>query len=68
MSGLFGEKPKAVQTPPVPAPPAIPEVGEEVRDIARKTRPRGRAETFLTGELIPTVDVNDNLRKKKVLG
>ena len=53
MSGLFGSKPKAIQAPPVPPPPAIPVVGEEVGDIARKKRPRGRKETFLTGELIP---------------
>ena len=53
MSGLLGGKPKAVQPPPVPAPPATPVVGEEVEDIARRRRPRGRRETFLTGDLIP---------------
>ena len=53
MSGLLGGKPKIVQPPPVPPPPAIPVVGEEVGDIARKKRPRGRKELFLTGELIP---------------
>ncbi len=46
-------KPKAIKAPPVPVTPPIPKVGEEVGDIARKKRPRGRKETFLTGELIP---------------
>lgn len=55
MSGLFGGPPKA-PTPPKPKPPlAIPEVGEEAGDIARKRRPRGFRETFLTGDLIPEV-------------
>lgn len=64
MSGLFGGPPKA------PAPPAtkpitpIPTVGEEVGERARKRRPRGRRETFLTGDLIPEVDVNRNLKEK----
>ena len=62
MGGLFGGKPKAVKPPPVPPPVAIPDVGEEVGDIARRSRPRGRRETFLTGELVPELD------KKKVLG
>ena len=53
MSGIFGDKPKAVK-PPSPTPPlAIPQVGEEVGDIARRKRPRGREETFLTGDLVP---------------
>jgi len=51
-----------VKAPPVPPPEAIPEVGSEVEDIARRKRPRGRAETFLTGELVPESDL------KKFLG
>ncbi len=64
MSGILGggSKPKEVK-PPAPAPPqAIPEVGEEVGDIARKRRPRGRQETFLTGALTPSEEF---LRGKK---
>lgn len=59
MGGLFGT-PKVVKTPPPP--PAIPDVGEEPEDIARRKRPRGRRETFLTGDLIPETG------KKRVLG
>lgn len=55
-------EPEVVKAPSVPSPPAIPEVGEEVRDIARRRRPRGRAETFLTGALVPETE------KKRVLG
>ena len=64
MSGLLGGKgkPKEVKAPPVPAPLPTPIVGEEVEDIARKRRPRGRRETFLTGDLIPSEDF---LRGKK---
>ncbi len=61
MSGLFG-KPETVKPPPVPITPPIPTVGEEVGEQARRKRPRGRKETFLTGELIPETE------KKKVLG
>ncbi len=64
MSGLFGGKPKTIKPPPVPPPPPIPDVGEEVGDIARRKRPRGRRETFLTGELIPVFDIE----KKTKLG
>ena len=53
MGGLFGDGGKTVKPPPVPPPPAIPEVGEEVETIARRRRPRGRRETFLTGDLVP---------------
>ena len=62
MSGLFGGKPKTVKAPPVPPPPPIPDVGEETGDIARRERPRGREEAFLTGELVPKT------KKKKFLG
>lgn len=62
--GLF-DKPKTVKAPK-PAPPlATPTVGEEVGDIARRKRPRGREETFLTGDLIPT---EDELKKKRLGG
>ncbi len=64
MGGLFGGKPKTVKPPPVSPPAAIPEVGEEVGDIARRKRPRGRRETFLTGDLIPVFDIE----KKRELG
>lgn len=53
MGGLLGDKPKVVKAPPVPPPPPIPTVGAEVGEQARKKRPRGRRETFLTGDLIP---------------
>ena len=61
MGGLFA-KPRAVTTPAVPPPPAVPDVGEEVGDIARRRRPRGRRETFLTGDLVPETE------KKRLLG
>lgn len=61
MGGLLS-KPKTVKPPPVPPPPAIPEVGVEVEEIARRKRPRGRRETFLTGALIPETG------KKEFLG
>ena len=52
MSGIL-DKPKTVK-PPTPAPtPPVPVVDENVEDIARRDRPRGRRETFLTGELTP---------------
>ena len=61
MSGLIS-KPKVVKPRP-PAPPLpLPQVGEEVETQARRRRPRGRRETFLTGDLIPETE------KKKVLG
>ncbi len=46
-------EPKEVFAPTVVPIPPIPTVDEQVEDIARKRRPRGRAETFLTGDLIP---------------
>ena len=52
MGGILS-KPKTVK-PPIPAPtPPTPTVGTEVEDIARRKRPRGRLDTFLTGDLIP---------------
>ena len=48
--------------PPKPVPP-IPTIdADEVGTRARKRRPRGFAETFLTGDLIPETT------KKTVLG
>lgn len=61
MGGLLS-KPKPVKAPPVPPPPPIPTVGKEVGEEAKRRRPRGRRETFLTGDLIPETG------KKKVLG
>ncbi len=61
MGGLL-TRPKAVKAPPVPPPLAIPEVGEEVGEQARRRAPRGRRETFLTGDLIPETE------KKRFLG
>lgn len=61
MGGLL-TRPKPVTAPPVPPPLAIPEVGEEVGEQARRKAPRGRRETFLTGDLIPETE------KKRFLG
>ncbi|MCK5016954.1 MAG: hypothetical protein KAS32_07760 [Candidatus Peribacteraceae bacterium] len=61
MGGLFN-MPRVAKPPPVLPPPAIPDVGEEPGEIARRKRPRGRQETFLTGDLIPETG------KKRVLG
>lgn len=55
-------EPKEVIPPIVKPTPPVPTVDEQVEDIARKRRPRGRAKTFLTGDLIPETG------KKKVLG
>ena len=65
MGGLL-DKPKAVKAPPVPIAPPVPTVDTEaVGTQARKARPRGREETFLTGDLIPT---ESELKKKKLGG
>ena len=61
MGSLFS-RPKAVKAPDPTPPVAIPEVGPEAGDIARRRAPRGRRETFLTGDLIPEI------RGKGVLG
>ena len=61
MGGLFST-PKVAKAPPLLPPPAIPDVGKEPGEIARRKRPRGRRETFLTGDLVP--ETGD----KKVLG
>lgn len=58
MGSLFSS-PKSVKAPPPPVPVAPPPTSQEdgeVGDIARKKRPRGRRETFLTGELIPEIE------------
>ena len=52
----------SVKPPPVAAPPAIPDKSIDVEDEARKKLPRGRKDTFLTGDLVPVTD------KKKLLG
>jgi len=59
---MSGGAPKTIKPPPVPPPQAIPDVGEETEEFARRKRPRGRQETIITGELIPDTG------KKKVLG
>ncbi len=59
MGGLL-DKPKAIKAPPVPAVPPIPTVGPEVGEEARRKRPRGRRDTFITGNLIP--ENIDNLK------
>ena len=62
MSGLLSS-PETVKPPPVAATPPVPTVNEdEVGADAKKKRPRGRQETFLTGDLVPETD------KKKRLG
>ena len=61
MSGLWS-KPKAIKPMLPPKPPPVPTVGEEVETQARRKRPRGRRETFLTGDLVPETE------KKTVLG
>jgi hypothetical protein len=63
MGGLFS-KPKSVKLRPPAPPAAIPEVGEEVEEIARRRRPRGRQETFLAGALVPGLGEG----KKRLLG
>ena len=59
--GLIHKPKKLRLTAPAPPPP-VPTVGEEVETQARRRRPRGRRETFLTGDLIPETE------KKRVLG
>ncbi len=62
MGGLFSS-PKTVKPPaPTPAPPVPTVDTDTVESQARRTRPRGRRETFLTGDLIPETT------KKTVLG
>jgi hypothetical protein len=58
----LGDAGKTVKTPPVPPPEAIPDKTPEAEGFARRRIPRGRQETFLTGNLIPETG------KKKVLG
>jgi len=52
MGGMFSS-PKSVKAPPPLPPPPLPATEPEGEDITRKKRPRGRAKTFLTGELTP---------------
>ena len=61
MSGLIS-KPKTVKPPAAKPPLAVPTVGEEVGTQARRRRPRGRRETFLTGDLIPMIDIEKKQR------
>ena len=61
MSGLFGDDPKVVKpAPPKPVPP-IPTATEEVSEQAKKKRPRGFRDTFLTGDLVPETSKRKDL-------
>ena len=62
MSGLLGGSPKVVKPTPPKAVPPVPTVSEEPGEQAKKKRPRGFRDTFLTGDLIPETG------KKKVFG
>ncbi len=68
VSAIFG-KPKSVKPPPVAQviePPSPTTDTTQAGEQARKTRPRGREETFLTGDLVPS---EEELRgKKRFLG
>ncbi len=64
MGGIFGGGGGGSVKPPPPTPPsALPEVGAEVGERARRKAPRGRRVTFLTGDLVP-----EDKEKKKFLG
>jgi len=58
----MGKGGSSVKAPPIAPPQAIPDTGPESSEQARKKIPRGRKNTFLTGNLIPETD------KKSVLG
>lgn len=62
MSGLLDGGGGSVKAPPVPKTPPVPVVEEGVKDTARKSLPRGRRDTFITGDLVPET------KKKKLLG
>lgn len=49
----MGGQPEVVKPPLISPPVAIPEVGDEVGEQARRRRPQGRRKTFLTGDLTP---------------
>ena len=53
-------KPTALPPPAPPLPTA--DIPEQAGEEAKKRRPRGRAETFITGDLIPET------KKKTLLG
>ncbi len=66
MGGLFS-KPKSIKAPPVTPAPPVPKVDtDEVGTQARKNRPRGFRDTFLTGNLVPSESFLAG--KKKGLG
>lgn len=62
MGGLLGDSPKVVQQKPAPKPPPVPTVDEDkIGTQAKKKRPRGRQETFLTGALVPSDSISSKL-------
>ena len=54
--GSLISSPRSVRAPTPTPPVAIPDVGPEAGDIARRRLPRGRRETFLTGDLVPEAE------------
>ena len=64
MSSLFS-KPKSIDPPPIPPPPAIPEIGPDTADFASRQakRRKGFSKTNLTGAMEPGAT-----GKKSVLG
>jgi len=60
MGNLFGSQ-KQVKPPPVPDPEPIPELSIDTGETKRKKR-SSRAETIITGELVPQTT------KKQLLG
>lgn len=66
--GLFNPDDRQPKLPPPPAPVAPPATADttQAQEQARKRVPTGRAETFLTGDLIPS---EEELRgKRRFLG
>ena len=49
----MGKGSGSVSPPPVAPPAAIPDKSPEAAEFARRKIPRGRQDTFLTGNLVP---------------
>jgi len=64
--GGGGSKPKPVTIPPpIYEPPQITEdTGAGDAEKKKLKKKSGRKSTFLTGDLVPSVDVNRNLKDK----